>query len=388
MNRHFLLAPLFALVLVSICSGQQQEPPQKLAMPPKQFKVTPQSGAAFDKADAIFQPALAEYGQYKDTLDSSVIPALRKAAKQGHARAMYCLGELAEFGDHVMQDDQTAFAWFERSAAFGDLEAMQKVAQCLDFGRGVKEDPKKSKLFYGKILETLETQNTAESQLRLAEIYIEDDFYLGKEPLKGEAILKKLADDGNMVAHQRLHDLYYFGSGEVAKDLNKSFQHAKLVADKTGAKACLESIAEMLMHGAGCEKNIKMAEEYYYKAHEAGSCLALIGLSGVYLKGEIVEKDVDKAVEILRGLIAEENTAALLLLTEMYESGNHVKADMKKAIELWEIGRKWGLARAFERLHKLYSRGKFEDPAKAKKVRAELEAWYERNEIPAEYRKF
>jgi len=114
----------------------------------------------------------------------------------------------------------------------------------------------------------------------------------------------------------------------------------------------------------------------------------LLGLSGVYLEGEIVEKDVDKAVEILRELIAQKNTDALLLLTEMYEKGNHVKADMKEAIELWEIGRKWGFARAYVRLHKLYSKGKFEDPAKAKDVRAELEAWYERNEIPAEYRKF
>ena len=387
MNRCFV-SSLLVLLLFSVAQGQQKERLRKLAMPPTTFEVIPQSGAAFDKADAIFQPALKDYQQNRDDMDrGAVMSALRKSAMMGHARAMYYLGELAEFGDHVVQNDRTAYAWYERSAAFGDLEAMQNVAQCLDFGRGVKEDPKKSKQVYRQILKTLETQGTTESKLQLAEIYIEDDFDLGEQPLKAEKILKTLADEGNVAAHLQLHDLYYFGSGKVAKDSAKSFTHGKFAAD-SGHVSTMAVVGEMLIKGEGCEKNVELGEEYYLKAHEAGSGIALIGLSGMYLRGEGVEQDIDKGVALLRKSIAAESTPALILLAEMYEKGEHVKADMSKAIEIWEIGKQWDLGESYLRLFKIYSKGKHKDSAKAKAARAELNAWYDQNEVPVEYRDF
>jgi hypothetical protein len=64
----------------------------------------------------------------------------RRAADNGHAKAMYCLGWLHENGFGIDRDARAARAWYRKAADQGDAPAMTRLARLILDGQGGPAD--------------------------------------------------------------------------------------------------------------------------------------------------------------------------------------------------------------------------------------------------------
>lgn len=64
-----------------------------------------------------------------DTIPSTDIQAMRKAAEQGHAEARFCLGECCEEGVGVEKDPVEAARWYRLAAEQGHEDAAEALAR-------------------------------------------------------------------------------------------------------------------------------------------------------------------------------------------------------------------------------------------------------------------
>lgn len=94
--------------------------------------------------DAQYHLGAAFYREYREqdsqaSLDVGLV-WLTKAAKQGHARAQFQLGEIYEKGRGVIQDYTAAVEWLQQAAMQGEAEAMFRLGRMYQTGRGVPKD--------------------------------------------------------------------------------------------------------------------------------------------------------------------------------------------------------------------------------------------------------
>jgi TPR repeat protein len=90
--------------------------------------------AATEQGDADFQLYLG-MGYLRGTFDSpggadydvEGIKWIRKAAKQGHARAQFRLGNEYESGQNIQQDYAEAEKWHRKAAKQGDTDAQERL---------------------------------------------------------------------------------------------------------------------------------------------------------------------------------------------------------------------------------------------------------------------
>jgi TPR repeat protein len=70
----------------------------------------------------------------------AAIPALRRLAEEGNARAQILLGDAYGVGKGVEFNYETAFSWYQRAADQGHPRAYYKVALHYSLGWGVRQD--------------------------------------------------------------------------------------------------------------------------------------------------------------------------------------------------------------------------------------------------------
>ena len=77
-----------------------------------------------------------------------------KAAEQGHAEAMFKLGEFYEYGGEYIEGDNAKEAyWYTKAAEMGHADAQCRVAYCYESGEGVKADKTMAVYWYNKAAE-------------------------------------------------------------------------------------------------------------------------------------------------------------------------------------------------------------------------------------------
>ena len=116
------------------------------------------------------------------------MPALKKAARKGDAKAQYNLGVAYDVGQGVPQDQVEAARWYRKAANQGNAEAQAHLGHAYDVGQGVPQD-------------------------------------------RAEALrwLKKAADQGNAMAQLGLGIAYYNGKG-VPQDFAEAYFWTNLAA--------------------------------------------------------------------------------------------------------------------------------------------------------------
>jgi uncharacterized protein len=192
----------------------------------------------------INQPAVAAEA-------SKDVPALRRAAEAGDAKAQLRLADDYYLGNGVEQDFEKAFEWYNRAAASGSIEAMAEVGVMYAKGLGTEKNFDKAR----------------EWSLRAADL-------------------------GSVEAMYNIGAAYDNGLG-VPQDLAKAFEWYKKAAE-AGYDVAQFNIGNMYETGEGAPQDYAQAVYWYEKASAQDNPPARFNLGRMYVQGQGVTKDVPK----------------------------------------------------------------------------------------------
>lgn len=185
-------------------------------------------------ADA--QSALADCYYYgREGCPQSYADAARwyeRAAKQGHAYAMYSLGYCYQNGQGVPKGDATALMWYRESAKLGNGAAMCSIGEYYEKGVIVNQN-----------------------------IDIATDWYV------------KAFEAGNGRACGKIADFYYEGKCGCYIDYKKAAYFFSAGAER-GNAYCMYSLGYCCQYGKGVVKDTQQAVYWYGKAAEKGNSSA------------------------------------------------------------------------------------------------------------------
>ena len=337
-----------------------------------------------------FEPHVVAQNQ----ITSSVIEKMLQAAEQGNAEAQYQIGESYYFGKNgVTEDHAKAVEWFRKAANNGHPKALLRLGVCYEDGCGAEQNDNKAKELYVQAVPGLQT--LAEQGDSDAQNYLGDCYYFGNGVPKdmskavewfckaaeqgnsdaqcnfgycyfnGEGIAKdyakavewycKAAEQGNSDAQNHLGNCYYYGDG-VTKDYAKAIEWYRKAAEQDNSDA-QNNLGDCYYYGDGVTKDYAKAVEWYLKAAEQGNAQAQDEMGLAYENGNGVIKDLSKAVEWYRKAAEQGNAWAQLHLGVCYENGNGVIKDLSKAVEWYHEASEQDLAEAQYNLGCCYYNG-------------------------------
>ena len=182
-------------------------------------------------------------------MDNSIKPMtfdlknLEGKAKNGDKLACYILGRSYDSEENgAEQSYEKAMYWYEKGKELGDPCCTYGVGACYYFGDGVEQDKEKAK-----------------------QIHIET-----YEPLLSLINAKKENSRRQAFSKFCLGAYYYFGFGEVEKDVNKAFELIHDCAMQGHLPAIYDLGANFYYNGVGTERNLRLAEYYLKMAVDAG----------------------------------------------------------------------------------------------------------------------
>jgi TPR repeat protein len=166
---------------------------------------------------------------------------LKKAAKQGHAIALYKLGFMYSGGIGVDKDQQESSKWFLKSAAQGYDRAQFSVGVIFLHGEGVKEDKKEALQWFLKAAE----QGHSKAQFNAAALYFLHgvDGHASWHPDRTSDLIeaarwyRKAAGQGCAQSQYSLASMYLNGLGGLEVDETKALKLTALAAKNGNALA-------------------------------------------------------------------------------------------------------------------------------------------------------
>ena len=274
------------------------------------------------------------YGIEKDY--GEAVDWYKKAAEQGHAKAMRNLGKMYDDGVLAHRDVVEAVKWYVDAAVKGD-----KIAKGALGKLAADEDTAPFVSLYAKtafdneewkrgIVAALSTDmSNCTLQMWLAYCYSKGN---GVEKNEDEAFkwCRKAAEGGNFWSMNKLGLMYEFGEG-TEKDLEEAFKWYKASAEK-GDSAGQYHLGDMYEHGKGTAKNAKLAVEWYAKAAKQGSKDAQKALERIEAAAAAAKDDPIKALDGMIGLQSVKDQVKKLVDTvrmqKMREEHGLPKIDM------------------------------------------------------------
>lgn len=119
-------------------------------------------------------------------------------------------------------------------------------------------------------------------------------------------LIRQLAHWGDLNSQKELIEIYYNHKYGFERNLPAAFEYARLAAMNQDTDAMV-LLAQLLMEGKGCRKDLQTALYFLNKAADAGNVHALDELSMIYLKGIDEPRDlsmasrlIEKAADLLR----------------------------------------------------------------------------------------
>jgi TPR repeat protein len=211
-----------------------------------------------------------------------------QAAKLGHVRAYYQLGNLAARGIGRTQDLAEANRLLKFGAEQGDPFAMVSYGRNLIRGRGI-----------------------------------------AKDTAAGTALLNKAVELGHTFAMNELGSMYYYGRG-VRENAKRGvrFYEAALARDDIYA---MNNIAFAYAHGKGVKKDQATALALFKKASDGGHPSAPTNIGIIYYNGEGVKKDIAKSMEWYALGAERGDSYGASNLAWIYANGPKDKRDPAKA---------------------------------------------------------
>lgn len=239
--------------------------------------------------------------------NSDALKYLRKAANQGHAGALYQMGNAYLNGTGVSKDTEMAIEYFRRGAEAGDPDSQSQLAVCYRDGIGVPVDINQTRRWLQKATNSGDTWAKAN---------------LGVMLIKGEG-----------------------GPANRAKGERLMIESAS-----EGMPDALEVLADFYLEGEFFEKDVKKAELLLQAGISRGSTSAMCSYARMLIAGTEVKKDYSKAKELLLEAVKLGNGFANYLLGVMYENGFGCDANLHEAASCYNKAHELGVPAGTTRL--------------------------------------
>lgn len=190
------------------------------------------------------------YNLYDDSTEEikEAIKYYELAAQNGHADAMYELGQLYNYSElEGVENKEEAFAWYQKAANGRNTNGMLALAYMYETGDGVKEDQQKAAKWY---LEAAEGGDYDNAMVEIGNRYLVGNG-IEKNLEMAEKWLSKALKAGNKIALNNLGVLSLLKQTEKDEIITKFFQ--KAAKEKTDAALFNLAIVQRAGFG-GAEK--------------------------------------------------------------------------------------------------------------------------------------
>lgn len=213
-------------------------------------------------------------------------------AAAGDVNAQCSLGVCYKHGLGVQQDLSTAVMWFKRAANAGSPRAKVHLGKCLIKGEGVAADPALGLSLFTEAA----SMGSADGECRVAQCY-ETGTGVTTDLDKAAQLYERAAAKGSARAMTRLASFAQRGVGGVLQSDQKAFELCKRAAE-LGHREAQHDLAVMYDNGTGVRANAAAAKRWYLAAAEQGFAESLRVLGECHEQGGAgFEKDMSKAVE-------------------------------------------------------------------------------------------
>ncbi len=251
----------------------------------------------------------------------------RKAAAQGHRRAISCIGLFYLHGRGVPQDLKEARYWLEKAAALGNPEPLRYMPMLEEAERRAA-NPEAYQAEEELLLQKLQAarDGDAEAQFQLGRQRVSDALEDGSAMENELFWLQKAAEQKHPQAISMLGAIYYQG-------LN--MQPRKEEGWRLLMRAALANEPEALVRlGHICEfekQQLPKALKWYQAAAELNHPAAIFALARWYNQGIEVEQDEVKAFKLLNQAAEMGEREAQYGLGESYVRGASVEQNYEQA---------------------------------------------------------
>ena len=260
----------------------------------------------------------------------------KKAAEQGHAKAMRNLGKMYDDGVWAHRNVVEAVKWYVEAAVKGDKVAKTSLGKL-----AADEDTAPFVSLYAKtafeneewkrgVVAALSTDmSNRDLQSWLAYCYIEGK---GVEKDEDEAFkwCRKAAEGGNFWSMNKLGLMYEFGDG-TEKNLEKAFRWYKAAAEN-GHAGGQYNLGDMYEFGKGTEQDLAAAFKWYKASAEKGNSVGQYHLGDMYEHGKGTAKNAKLAVEWYTKAAKKGNNDAQKALERIEAETAAAKNDPIKAL--------------------------------------------------------
>ena len=180
---------------------------------------------------------------------------------------------------------------------------------------------------------------------------------------------RKLAEQGNVAAQYNLGKCYYNGNGANKDEVEAAKWYRK--AAEQGHADAQNSLGNCCYYGNGVNKDYAEAVKWYRKAAEQGNVAAQYNLGDCYYNGNGVNENEAEAVKWLSKAAGRGNVKAQCRLGECYYNGHGVNKNEAEAVKWWRQAAEQGNADAQNNLGNCYYNGEG-----VNKDYAEAAKWY------------
>ena len=222
----------------------------------------------------------------------------RKAANNKDVTAQYNLANCLLFGHGCDSDAEEAVKWYRKGAERGDEHAKIAIVRLALKNGSLKHEDNYSINNLGPIFEIAKGGN------EYAQYIIADKLYYGKDCLvnREEAIkwYELAAEKGHEDARKKLKNLSIevqdYSEANQDKNTSNELTNLRKIAEQ-GDVVAQNDLGNCLYYGRGCDKNLYEAVEWYRRAAEQGYDKAQNNLAQCLENGEGCEKDLQGALE-------------------------------------------------------------------------------------------
>lgn len=287
----------------------------------KYIKAAQDLAVSTAKKDAVVDYYIARmrlygYGQLKNNIIA--MRYFQSAAEKGYLPAQRIMGSYALLEE---KNPEQALVWFKKAANENDIQAQMYCAAAYLFGVGTKKNSDLARRYFIA---------AAKSGDSIAQYAVADSFLTSRQSSNktlGLLWLNKSVAQNNPAAQLKLGEMYAKGDG-VSRDLNKAKELIGLSLAQ-GYVPAMFGMGELMKS----QNDLKLTEDWYQKAANAGFMPAETALAELYLQPNSPLFDAHKGFLLMLKAAQNGSSEAQLALSVIYKNGQGVPADVNLAAE-------------------------------------------------------
>ena len=303
---------------------------------------------------------------------NATLAALTKQAEAGDPSAQVELGDVYERGLLGPKSNSDALRWFRKSAEQGSAEGAYRAAVLL---QSAGEKTSEVRL----LLEQASQSGYALAQLALANLLSGQNASDSSMATEIFSLYRSAAEQGLQEAQLNTAELLVAGAG-VERNLETALEWYRRAADQ-GARSAQLAVGNFYLRGVHVPLDLQSAYQWYEKSALQGSIQAQANLGDLLTLDRYVSlQDFDAGAEWYKKAASTGHAHASARLGHLFEEGKGVPRDLSLAANWYLQAAEEGNASAQCRLGSLYFRGRG-----LPQNNREAQRWFERAaaQVPA-----